>query len=275
MPMAARKELPEYERPPLNEVVFGVQFEPLRALRAAHLGLFWDRIRDRYPYSEEHVPVAHLVEKPELSLTRQPEGDIVFDSIPLIPRCWYLDESKLQLVQVQPDRFLRNWRQLEGKEAYPRYGYLLEQFQSEWQAFLKFLDEERIGPPITDQCELTYINHIPQGEGWAEAADLAKVFRIFSQTCDFEMLPGAEAASWKLAFLLPDGRGRLHVQLKQGVRNRDRRPIFALDLTARGEPKSHYAEDVKSWFNLAHEWVVRGFTDLTTPEMHKLWKKSK
>src|SRR5688572_8854820 len=117
--MASRKELPEYGRPPLNEVVLGVQFEALKGLRTGHLGLFWSRIRDRYPYSEEHLPVARMVERPELSLTRQPDSEVALESLPLIPRCWFLDESKLQLVQVQPDRFLRNWRQLEGKEPYP------------------------------------------------------------------------------------------------------------------------------------------------------------
>ena len=270
-------ELPEFERPPVNEVVFGVQFEPLKTLHAAHLGLYWNRVRERYPNTEEQIPVAHLVEKFEPVTSRQPEGDIVIEvgSPPLVPRCWYLDESKLQLTQVQPDRFLRNWRQIEGKEAYPRFKFLFERFREEWQGFLKFLEDERIGTPAVDQCELTYINHIPQGEGWTEPSDFPRILSVWAGNRSSSFLPNPELVNWRVSYLLPNQRGRLHVQMKQAIRSRDRRPVIVLDLTARGSPKSQYADDISSWFDLAHEWIVRGFTELTTPEMHKTWGRTK
>src|ERR1035438_10399713 len=46
-------DLPDFANPPVAEVVLSVQFEALSRMRAAHFGLFWARIRDRYPRTEE------------------------------------------------------------------------------------------------------------------------------------------------------------------------------------------------------------------------------
>src|SRR5436190_301234 len=109
--MTGKRNLPEFEQPPVNEVVFGLQFQPLQKLRAAHLGKYWQRISERYPHTEEQVPVPHLIENPSAALSRPAEVEIEvgFGAVPLVPRCWYLAETKLQLIQVQNDRFLRNW----------------------------------------------------------------------------------------------------------------------------------------------------------------------
>ena len=117
-------DLPEYECPPLNEVVAGVQFEPLERFHAAHLGLYWARVRDRYPSTEDQPPLAHMKERerPPQPFT---QASLMFQAGPIVPRCWFLDESKTKLIQIQPDRFLRNWRQIEGTEAYPRFGTLM------------------------------------------------------------------------------------------------------------------------------------------------------
>jgi uncharacterized protein (TIGR04255 family) len=268
--------LPDFERPPVNEVVFGLQFRPLEKMRVAHFGKYWQRIGKRYPHTEEHVLVAHQVESPEPALLKEgAQMELEIGQLPLLPRCWFTDERHLHLIQVQSDRFLRNWRQVEGQEVYPRYPTLFQQFKSEWLEFRQFLAEEAVGSPIVDQCELTYINHIPRGEPWKETKDLSKVFTLWSDLGSYEFLPGPELAACKLTYRLPDNRGRLHVQLKQGVRSRDRTPIFALDLTARGAPVGQMADDFSSWFSLAHEWIVKGFADLTSPEMHKQWGRTK
>src|SRR4051794_2053241 len=96
------KPLPEFERPPLNEVVIGVQFEPLPSFHIAHLGRFWSRIRERYPFTEDQAPILTQIElaKP----IPVPEKNQIEIGLPF-PRCWFLNESKTELVQLQADRF--------------------------------------------------------------------------------------------------------------------------------------------------------------------------
>ena len=71
---------------------------------------------------------------------------------------------------------------------------------------------------------------------------------------------------------MPEGKGVLNVGLREAIRTEDKVPVFVLELKAKGTASSIKSEDIREWFNLAREWIVRGFTDLTTPEMHELWE---
>ncbi len=50
-------------------------------------------------------------------------------------------------------------------------------------------------------------------------------------------------------------------------------PLFLVELTVRGIPKDKSVETMWQWFDLAREWIVRGFTDLTGQEMHSRWER--
>jgi uncharacterized protein (TIGR04255 family) len=259
--------LPEYERPPIEEVAIGVQFEPLAKMRAAHFGGFWLKIRDRYPNSEEQLPLDPQIEQEAPPV---PAFAIRTGLIPL--RCWFLDSTGNELIQLQRDRFLRNWRQIRGDEPYPRYSHLIERFKREWTGFLKFLDEESLGPPKVNQCELTYINHLEPGAGWKDYSELAKVFTVLREPGG-GFLPEPELQSWESRYRFPEGKGRLHVQAVPVFRARDFKLILSLTLTARGAPGANSAENIFAWFDFAHEWVVRGFDQLTQSSMHHFWGK--
>src|SRR5262245_52630166 len=118
--------LPEFERPPIDEVAIGVQFEALQQYHVAHAGLFWSRIRNRYPFAEDQPPLAPQVESPDPQPARQ--GITIQPGLTIV-RNWFLDDKKTQLIQLQRDRFIRNWRQLQGDETYPRFGYLIQEFR--------------------------------------------------------------------------------------------------------------------------------------------------
>jgi uncharacterized protein (TIGR04255 family) len=262
--------LPEFDCPPLNEVVIGVQFEPLKEFHAAHFGLYWSRIRNRYPFTEEQPPLAPQVEPPEV--TAQVPA-ISLQSGPFIPRSWFLDASRNELIQLQSDRFLRNWRRVEGTEVYPRFPVLIGRFQKEWEDFLVFLNDQRLGRPSVNQCELIYLNHLEPGFAWSDYSELGKVFATLRAPGGSGFLPAPELLSWESRYKLPQERGRLHVQVQPVFRPRDFKLILSFNLTVRGSPEKNTADRILAWFDLAHEWVVRGFDQLTEPTMHQFWKK--
>lgn len=263
--------LPEFDHPPLDEVVIGVQFEPLQGFQTVHVGLFWSRIRDRYPFTEDQAPlVAQQAEPPDIQPVNQ---SLMFGTGPFTPRCWFLDQTKNQLIQLQRDRFLRNWRQLQGTEPYPRFTNLIQEFKRDWQTFSSFFQEERLGDPRVMQCELSYVNKIERGMGWQDFSDLPNVFSLLRRDDSAGFLAAPELVSWQAKYKLPDGRGRLHVEMNPVFRSRDMKLGLSLNLTARGAPAGGSYEQVFAWFDLAHEWVVRAFHELTTPKMHEIWKE--
>jgi hypothetical protein len=47
-------DLPDYEPPPVAQVVLGVQFNGLEHFLSTHLGLVWDVFKHEFPIAEEH-----------------------------------------------------------------------------------------------------------------------------------------------------------------------------------------------------------------------------
>ena len=120
---------------------------------------------------------------------------------------------------------------------------------------------------------MTYINHILQGEGWETINDVEKVFPNFSwQKGKNSLLTSPETINWQTSFVLPERAGRLHSRLQSALRRDDRRPAILFELTARGIGSYTTLEIMWGWFELAHEWIVRGFTDLTDSQVQKdIW----
>ena len=67
--------------------------------------------------------------------------------------------------------------------------------------------------------------------------------------------------------------GRLHVSALAG--SLAGKPTLQLTLTARGAPQKGTQEAALEWLDLGREWVVRGFTDFTTPSAHSIWKRER
>ena len=99
-----------------------------------------------------------------------------------------------------------------------------------------------------------------------DTADLAKVFSVLRPAESAGFLPPPELLGWQAKYKLPDGRGRLHVEMNPGFRGRDLKFVLSLTLTARGAPTGTSEESLVAWFNTAHEWVVRAFYELTSPD---------
>lgn len=262
--------LPEFDRPPLDEMAMGVQFDPLPNFHVVHFGLFWSQIRSEYPHTEDQAPLVSTVELAEIKPSAN-TVPVVAMGVPPLPRCWFLNETKTQLIQVQRDRFLRNWRQIDGNERYPHFPRLVQDFQRAWERFLTFASEQELGPVNVNQCELTYINNIDRGAGWSELGELDRVFPLLRPREPGKFLPPPETLSWQARYKMTEGRGRLHVEMNPVFRGRDLKLVLSLNLTARGAPAGGSLEQIAAWFDLAHEWIVRAFAELTGPEAHKLW----
>lgn len=268
------KPQPEYECPPLDEVGIGVQFEPLKAFRNAHLGLYWSRIRERYPFAEDQVPVAHSKE-PEHLAARPPTVTLI--GTPTMPaRAWFLDQSKTQLVQVQNDHFIRNWRRITGEEPYPRFRALREAFAQEWEGFLSFAKDAELGEIVVNQCELNYVNHLEPGAGWQNFGELPKAITLLREVPTSDgLLPSPEMIACEARYKIPDIRGRLRVTAAPGFRGRDLKMIVMFSLAARGTPSQNTQESILAWFDEAHDWILIAFDELTGTTMHSLWGKKK
>lgn len=279
----ASERLPSYAKPPVIEVLASIQFDPPPNLNAAHLGLLWQRFRARFPRAEQKSPLAPIVERLGI---RAPLNQVQFQlgEDAGASRLWFLNSDGDELVQVQADRFIRNWRAVpELNRPYPRYNECIRpKFLEDYREFQSFLAKE-IGSEVQpNQCELTYINHITPNQYWSKHQELASVFKGWNSAYSNSIDLPAELINLRIAHLLNDEAGqflgRLHVTLQSAFKSVKQptevdQPIFVLTLTARGRPTKEGEEGVLGFLDKGHSVIVTTFDSMTTPEMHKVWEK--
>ena len=271
----SRSDLPDFKNPPVIEVALSVHFERLSKLRTPHLGLLWAQFQDQFPRTEEHPPRDVTLEM--FGPPGPKKVSIQFETTPPVPRCWFLNDKGTELIQVQQDAFVHNWRKIGEGEEYPRYESIREKFKSQLDSFQQFLDRESLGKLVPNQCEITYVNHILQGEGWKRYGQVGDVVTIWSTHYSNTFLTEPEEVRFSLQYVIPDSDGnplgRLHIGLHPAYRIVDTKPLLVLKLTARGRPYGEGEEGVLRFLDTGREWIVRGFASITSPRMHKIWER--
>lgn len=150
-------DLPDFENPPVVEVALSLQFESVEGLGVPQIGLLWPVYRDRFPKTREEPPLNPVVERFGAPTVQQTRVELRF--VDVVPsRVLMLSADESQLIQVQRDRFIHNWRAQGG--PYPRYESVRDTFFHELQVFCEFLVREHLGEIVPNQCEVTYVNRV-------------------------------------------------------------------------------------------------------------------
>ena len=276
--MPRPEELPDYEHPPLTEVVLSVQFESNAGLITPFIGLLWEtHYRDRFPVVEQHPPVVGIHE----SFDRPTEGRNLRISVTEgnveTPRVWFMTNDGIELIQVQQDRFSHNWRKLSENDNYPRYESIRDTFKDEYENLGRWLLEQGRQPLSASQCEVTYINHIEPSGVWESHSQAHRIFSALDRIDNVREDSHFEAIEFTERYLI--GRngetplGRLHVKGIPVFKRDGGLPGYRLELTARGTPKSNDIESIIEFFDLGRSEIVFKFDEVTSEEMHKAWGK--
>lgn len=260
---------PEFERPPIVESAFAIDFAPLPGWQIPFFGLYWQTIRDRYPKLDAHPAIPPQIE----DLDEQMPSKVFSLGVLSAPslRCWFYNESETQLIQIQNDRFIFNWKRGLSDEPYPHYRSIRATIREEWIGFVEFVARNGLGPIQTRQCEITYINHIEKGSDWRDYSEFGNVISPWTSPPTNCFLPTPEDIEIGARYLMPERRGRLYIRAQPAIRNADLKEIIQLTLVARGRPNSSNTDSIFDWLDSGQEYIVRGFLDFTTDRMHALW----
>ena len=256
---------PKYRKPPVIETVLGVQFQELDGFRAAHFGLYWKLISDEFTKFEDKPRLPPVVERFPRNVV-VPQAGLQFAARSIPDRVWYVGRSDDEVIQVQPDRFFFNWRRRE--EPYPTFKTNSTKFLDKLEEFSSFCEQEKLGRPNVNLCEVAYINHIIPIEG-ESATDLAgTVFNGLRWETAENGFPQPESAVFNRVFVIEHEsakRGRLYAESSIAL-TRDEtqeREIVLFRLTARVNHRAAESNTIAASLQLAHDWVVNGFANLT------------
>jgi len=271
---SALSDFPKFANAPVSEVALSLQFDPLPGLQIHHFGLLWAKFRDRFPKVESHPPIERTIE----AFNRDPQlvPTVTFELVNpfMTPRVWFVNQTGTELLQVQRDRFIVNWRRIKSEDKYPHYEYVREILEREYKLFASFIGEHKIGEIRFNQCEVTYINQIQTCPVWQKHSQVGRVLNVMAPEFKEENLPTPELFRFSAQYFMGDPNapiGRLHLEFQPGFKASDRKPIFAMNLVARGKPMGDSLAGAIAFLDVGRANIVCGFRDLTTPEMHKEW----
>lgn len=265
----SHSDLTAYAKPPIDEVVLGVQFPPITRFSDAHAGLYWQRVRADYPRVESQPRLEGPIESPG------PPQPIRFDfslGSQAQNRTWLIGDTDEYLIQIQNTRFIFNWRQRQ-KSPYPRFDALRDQFVAHFEAFQALLRDEGLDRPEVQQVEVSYINWIvgmPPEVFFAPARATELVTPIG------KILPEDQNLAFR--YLLEETETsikRLYVQCQSAFRQQEPAERgYQLSLVYKAARPSGFASD-EIVLLLEEGRAVAGsaFTELTTPEGHRVWEK--
>lgn len=265
-------ELPDYDHPPLDEVGVGVQFAELPLFSDAHIGLYWQKVRSDFPKVESHPRLNAPVE--DFTAPAKPVGGMPpgLMSVNMKQRTWLISEDDAELVQLQSNLFMFNWRRREAD--YPRFEHVMSRFSERYATFLRLLEVESLPAPRVEQIEVVYVN-------WITDLKLHEFLLPGSQgSIGGPESPGEypEDQAWLARFTLRDEssvpKARLVVECQSAVRlDRD-------EWVQGGQLSLSYRAPVNGPVDLsviedialqARRTIVTAFDRLTTVQAHDHW----
>jgi uncharacterized protein (TIGR04255 family) len=261
-------ELVSFDRPPVEEIAFAVQLaEPQLSLEdMVDVGRL---LSSRFPVRQLQAPLPRMTES---------MAPLFTIGVPL-PRFWFVSSDGLRVVQVQEDRVAFNWRRLGTDAAYPRYAALRAEFKATLELMAPAVPGLAGGHLRADFCELTYVNELETPGADASILPLESVLSVVRSVREFAFLPPPDHEQWMGSWTIADPTGaqtgRLTAGAQPALRQRDQRPIYLLTMTGALAGEVSGVEAAFDRLDVAHEWIVRGFADLTTKEMHDHWGRTR
>lgn len=262
------KHLPNFELPPLDEVVIGVQFARPANYTSINAKDVWNLFKDKYPTVEEHPPLAPSFEMFGGSTTPS-TFRLQLQPTPLISRLWFISKDRSHLIQFQTDRFLLNWRRQPQGSNYPHFESIADSFEKHFGALRDFFKDSISNNIIINQAEVSYINVIPI-EKYTQAEEF---FSFLTITND------SESFNFQTTEVIKDQDGKPYARLFQELQSvttlDGKSRAFNLSLTFRGKPSGNEIADTVPFIFAGREKIVTRFTAATTNGAHSIWKQIK
>jgi uncharacterized protein (TIGR04255 family) len=273
--MNAETPLPRFKKPPVTEVVLGIQFQPV--LSPVQIGLYYQTVKGGFP--KANVQAASILPAFETfgeGVAMIPLPFPAFAAQTIGPRMWFMSADDNLLIQLQSDRLLFNWRGGLQGTAYPHFDAVQKEFTDALDKLDVLLAAEGKALAV-NQCEVTYINLILTSHTGVTFSEPQKVFRVWSDQLGPEWCTPLEDVSFTARYRLTDAAGnpfgRLIAMLTAGLTGTQQSPAFQLELTARGLPQGEGREGIAAFHDKGHQAIVRYFASVTTPAMHTLWER--
>lgn len=268
--------IPKFDAPPVVETVLSIQFEQVPNFTGAVAGWFW-----QFYLAKNSGNWPKTLEVPALEDQAEKFGDEQVWSAPgvrLSPmtrpqRIQIIREDDERMVQIQDSRLILNWKKKSGD--YPSYDVIFPEFKNILDSFQKFLKDGGFPDLVFNQWEVTYVNHILWGDLWKSPTDWVNIIPCMAVPNIDTSIIEAESANMSWKFIIGDRLGRLYANVRHVKLPPDNEEAIRLEYTARGSIDRDIGNvNIKDYFDIGHDTIVKTFANMTSPEAHEIWKRT-
>ncbi len=264
-------DLPKFDRPPIDEVAVGVYFSLISGFGDLGPVLIWERLKDEYPQLSSQPRLELTEPEPNLPLALMPQSPVFQLMASPPPRTWLTSSDERDVIQIQNDLLLANWRKRKGS-SYPQLEAVVRRWRKAFETYGDVAEAQGWDRPLPKVVELTYINIIDD----LEPVDF---LRYAAMTHLEHVSDGdAEVQAWTARYRLRDRAsgyiGRLSVEYQKVLRPNNggwvapHQLSFVSRMALSGAATEH---DILQRIADCRQAIVWAFTDLTTPKAHEHW----
>ena len=268
-------DLPVYDDPPADEVALAVYFDEIEGYSdAIPVKMMQLLSSDGYSDIAFHPRLDRDFGDPTKPVEIAIRPSIVFASQAKTSRVWLTTADEQFVLQFQNTVLILNWRG-RGKQTYPGFEQLLEQYAERYTVFESVLGELGLSKPTVNLVEVVYVNWVPKTIPLTSFFLPASKHYLTAPTVD----PVPEAVSWRSENRIVDASGRHAGRLSVDCQSAKRVKGGGFDegaqftLIARQVPKDPTSfESAKECLSSGSHAIVRSFADLTTREAQDAWR---
>lgn len=261
-------DLPVFDRPPLDEVIVGVQFASPHGYSSVRARDVWALFSDDFPQVREVPPLPPSFETfgpsvgaPGVQLRMQVGAQF--------NRLWFQSDDGDHLLQFQPDRLLLNWRRRPNGTSYPHFEAIARLFGDALDKLSAFYHDSLNVELSINQCEVSYINILQaMGDGGFDSAFESLHWRVGNGSA-----VDALAANWSEVLRRADNKpyARLLHELQTVMDLRTTQHALRFALTFRGRPQSGTIAAAMDFLFDGRRRIVGRFDGMTTRAAHEHW----
>lgn len=242
----------ELRKPPVSEVAIGAQFNnPI--LDNGLIYDFYQKVKSEYPKIQENPPLPSIIENPDKpNQTRILQG---FNT-----RRYFINHNGDKLIQLQPDRFLFNWRKNSDSDEYPKFTSVLNGFLEIYGKLEHEVSD--IGTKI-NQLEVTFVDQVILNDFELESIKLGEIFNYLSFPYEIKN------CECNFSFPSKSINGNLTFVIRSAFNSKNQSKLLVCETTCRGFTDA--GEDMSQWFNKAHKILLDFFVELFTERSKAVW----
>jgi len=262
------KKFPQYANPPIIELVLGVQFNSIPGFTTGHSGWFWRehlgpdwKVSEGQPVPEQTEAFGSLLtSRMGFQLSQNPASRLMAEN-----------KTGDRLLQIQHSRMHYNWR--KKNDEYPHFEQVFDEFNAHFTTFKEFVVNAGLNPVVTNQWEVTYVDHIPSGELWQRAEEFHNVFPgLFPHATKLDGLK-AETSNVDRIYEIVPQKGRLYVTTNLALITGEKDHSLLVNMTARGPIASDSAATLKEHMEIGHIATGQAFYGLSSDAAKRFWER--